>query len=270
MVDNIPVGSYAAVPGAQEKIFSRGFPVGFVTPGGPKGSNGVAHNLNNHLRIIMKYHDDEDGMNDQLGEPTTKVVGFRVEPMSVKHEYNGDTFVAGQTTLTTCPVDGGSRAYQTVDRTSDGTVIFTYDVVWEKSAVEWSERWDVYLNSSAPNEKVSACATVAVTLCCRTGNPHNAAPKPGEPVNLSICHVLTAYVINILLMLPTKNATAGALVQYLEQLHDRAVPERDDRRHPAACPPQGELCSGGFSHCDSCGARPWLCPVETLCAEVFP
>jgi hypothetical protein len=230
-----------------------------VTPGGPKGSNGVAHNLNNHLRIIMKYHDDEDGMNDQLGEPTTKVVGFRVEPMSVKHEYNGDTFVAGQTTLTTCPVDGGSRAYQTVDRTSDGTVIFTYDVVWEKSAVEWSERWDVYLNSSAPNEKVSACTMLALHAVLSQVLPDEQysgnASQPMTLPSLSTCY---NYALHY--------TAAGTLVQYLKQLHDRAVPERDDRRHPAARPPQGELCSEGFSHCDLRGAR----PVETLCADVFP
>lgn len=161
MVDNIPVGSYASVPGSEDKVFSRGFPVGFTTPSS-KGNGALQHNLNNHLRIIVKFHDDEEDMVESgrdagTGEPTTKIVGFRVEALSVKHAYSGDNFVAGQTTVNTCPGgDSDGRAYQTVDRAADNTVVFTYDVAWERSAVEWSARWDVYLNSSSPNEKVRA------------------------------------------------------------------------------------------------------------------
>ena len=34
---------------------------------------------------------------------------------------------------------------QVIDPTEGGQVIFTYDVEWEKSAVKWASRWDVYL-----------------------------------------------------------------------------------------------------------------------------
>ena len=162
MVDNLPVGSYAKVPGSAESIFTRGFPVGFVTSTGKADS----HNLNNHLRIVIKYHDDEEGLSDETGEPSSKIVGFRVEPMSIKHAYSGDNFTPGSTTLTTCseahPATNDARNYLSVDRAQDNMVIFTYDVAWERSAVEWSERWDVYLNSNAPNEKVRSCTTVVV------------------------------------------------------------------------------------------------------------
>lgn len=153
MVDNIPVGSFSSIPGSEEKVFSRGFPVGFVTPDG-KGKHGHSHNIYNHLRIIVKFHDDEDGLGDEVGEPTSKIVGFRVEPYSIKHSFAGETFVPGETALTTCPADLQSTNYQSVDRAADGTVVFTYDVQWEKSSIEWSERWDVYLSSSSPNERV--------------------------------------------------------------------------------------------------------------------
>jgi transmembrane 9 superfamily protein 2/4 len=32
--------------------------------------------------------------------------------------------------------------------------VFSYDVHWEKSAIEWGSRWDAYLFANAPNDKV--------------------------------------------------------------------------------------------------------------------
>lgn len=155
MVDNLPVGTHAtSVDG--EQYFVRGFPVGF-TNGQAKGAK---HYVYNHIRIQIQYHDDVDyeilGLDDN---PTTKVVGFKVEPMSIKHSWEGGgDYVAGQTILTTCnamttPVND-PKNYLSVDRASDNTIVFTYDVHWSKSDTEWSNRWDVYLSSSSPNEKV--------------------------------------------------------------------------------------------------------------------
>lgn len=164
MVDNLPVGMYSSIPGSEEKAFTRGFPVGFTTTAVSSGRAGganravAAHYLNNHLRIIVRYHDDVDVLGDEDGEPTTKIVGFRVEPMSIKHAWAGETFVPGSTSLSTCssnnPATNDPRNYFSVDKSTDATVVFTYDVMWEKSATEWSQRWDVYLNSNTPNEQV--------------------------------------------------------------------------------------------------------------------
>lgn len=154
MVDNIPVGSFSQSSKDGEKVFTRGFPVGFITPG-KKGE--PIHNLNNHLRIIVMYHEDEE-VSEELGEPTSKIVGFRVEPMSIKHSYAGDNFVPGVTELTTCssthPPVHDPRNFHSVNRGAEDSVIFTYDVAWEKSEIEWSERWDVYLSGTAPSENV--------------------------------------------------------------------------------------------------------------------
>lgn len=151
MIDNLPVGMYSQLSGYSEPQFTRGYPVGFHT--------GVGKNtkryLYNHVRIIIQYHDDKDSI-DGDGEATTKIVGFRVEPMSIKHNWEGADLVPGQTILTTCNAmtqpTNDARNYQTVDRAE--TLVFTYDVHWEKSDVEWSQRWDVYLIANAPNEKV--------------------------------------------------------------------------------------------------------------------
>jgi len=151
IVDNLPVGMYTK-DSLQETAFIRGFPVGFRLG----SANRWKHYLYNHVRIIIQYHDDVD----QLGgseEPTTKIVGFRVEPMSIKHTYEGQEFLPGVTILNTCnamtPPTHDSRTYQPVDKSGD-TIVFSYDVFWEKSNVEWTNRWDAYLNADNPNDKV--------------------------------------------------------------------------------------------------------------------
>lgn len=155
MVDNLPVGAFStAVDG--EQYFVRGFPVGF-TSGSQKNPK---HYLYNHVRIQVQYHDDVDYEILGLDEnPTTKIVGFKVEPMSIRHSWEGNgDFVPGQTVLSTCnamnPATNDPKNYLSVDRTAENTVIFTYDVQWEKSEIEWSNRWDVYLTTNSPNEKV--------------------------------------------------------------------------------------------------------------------
>jgi transmembrane 9 superfamily member 2/4 len=156
MVDNLPVGSYVLSTDG-EQYFTRGYPVGFTTGTGEKT---MKHYLYNHIRIIIQYHDDVDyeilGFDDN---PTTKIVGFRVEPMSIRHSWEGSSeFVVGQTVLSTCnamvtPTNNPANFYS-VDKSGESTVVFTYDVHWEKSIIEWSNRWDVYLTTSTPNVKV--------------------------------------------------------------------------------------------------------------------
>ena len=84
-----------------------------------------------------------------------KIVGFRVEPMSIHHTWNDAELVIGQTVLNTCnpmiPPVNDKNNYQNVRKGE--TVLFTYDVFWEESDVEWSERWDTYMMTSS-NDKV--------------------------------------------------------------------------------------------------------------------
>lgn len=151
IVDSLPVGMFSSNE-YQDILFSRGFPVGFKT--GTKATS--KYYLYNHVRIILSYHDDYESDNGNPEEATTKIVGFRVEPMSIKHTYEGTEFVAGTTTLNTCnantPAVNDPKRYQSIDKPD--TVLFSYDVVWEKSEVEWANRWDAYLLANSPNDKV--------------------------------------------------------------------------------------------------------------------
>ena len=150
IVDSLPVGMFTK-DALQENNFVRGFPVGFRLGSPDKWK----HYIYNHIRIIIQYHDDAESSGPDE-DVTTKIVGFRVEPMSIKHSFDGQDFLPGVTILSTCnamtsPVHD-PRNYQSVDKAD--TVIFSYDVFWEKSTTEWTNRWDIYLNADSPNDKI--------------------------------------------------------------------------------------------------------------------
>jgi transmembrane 9 superfamily protein 2/4 len=160
MLDSLPVGMLDRAVGAKGEQFSRGFPVGFVSDEAANVKEKKRY-LFNHIRIIVKYHDAEEG---QLG---SKIVGFRVEPMSIQHKWEGDQdTVTSNTVIATCndmhvPKSQTSYSdrrptgfdYQQVHRGTE-TVLFTYDIFWEKSDVEWIRRWDIYLSANSTNLRV--------------------------------------------------------------------------------------------------------------------
>lgn len=147
IVDSLPVGM-STLTDANEHVFTRGFPVGFHT-GNTKRQ--FKHYINNHIRIIIQYHDDEDLNGVKLLEPTIKIVGFRVEPMSIKHNIDG---VYDPSKPVSCATGSLSStdSLQNIDK--DGTILFTYDVVWEESPTEWVNRWDAYLYANSSNDSV--------------------------------------------------------------------------------------------------------------------
>uniref|UniRef100_A0A251UUG8 Transmembrane 9 superfamily member n=2 Tax=Helianthus annuus TaxID=4232 RepID=A0A251UUG8_HELAN len=86
------------------------------------------------FRVIYHKNPDTD---------SARIVGFEVTPHSISHEY---TEWGPQ--ITTCNKDTkniirGSTIPQTVD--TDTEVVFTYDVTFKESDIEWGSRWDVYL-----------------------------------------------------------------------------------------------------------------------------
>jgi transmembrane 9 superfamily protein 2/4 len=152
LLDSLPVGMYSATKSdVTQDIFVRGFPVGFKLPNG----KGFKYYLNNHIRIIVDYHDDAEVLTP--GDLTTKIVGFRVEPMSIKHSFESAKFIPGATPLTTCnqltPAKSDPKTFLDING-DKSEVIFTYDVVWSPSNTEWTNRWDLYLTVQNPEEKV--------------------------------------------------------------------------------------------------------------------
>jgi hypothetical protein len=103
IIDNLPAAAIVAEDGYVETSYSKGFPVGYKVPKGVDasteatplysggGTGGVMADMDataeyylfNHVELIIKYH--------ELGPDANRVVGFYVEPRSVKHLFaNGE------------------------------------------------------------------------------------------------------------------------------------------------------------------------------------
>ncbi|XP_004288944.1 PREDICTED: transmembrane 9 superfamily member 7-like [Fragaria vesca subsp. vesca] len=126
--------------GWKEYGYATEVPVGWKDYGyATEVGNEERHFIYNHLRFTVTYHED----------PVTKfsrIVGFEITPYSVNHEYK--KWENEKTELFTCTSNSDlliSGLPQEVD--TDKEVVFSYDVLFESSDVEWESRWDSYLSS---------------------------------------------------------------------------------------------------------------------------
>ncbi|XP_074286351.1 transmembrane 9 superfamily member 9-like [Silene latifolia] len=121
-------------------VYQLGYYVGLK--GKYAGTNEEKYFIHNHLAFTVKFH------RDQLTQ-TARIVGFEVEPFSVKHDYEGE--FSEKTRLTSCDpharrlVTSSNNPQEVEDKQE---IIFTYDVSFEESEVKWASRWDAYLLTS--------------------------------------------------------------------------------------------------------------------------
>jgi len=143
ILDNLPVAMVkmrkSERTGELVKVYERGFPVGFRAI--MEGQTDIKYFLHNHLRFTILFHKD-------AATDLARVVGFEVEPFSVKHEYDGKWDPAAPILETCNP--GRPDMHVTHSRppqpVSEGTeVIFSFDVSFESSEIKWASRWDTYL-----------------------------------------------------------------------------------------------------------------------------
>ena len=167
-------------PNKPVTIYDLGFPLGFRGSSDIPGTKEGTTYLNNHLLITIKYHKDPSfdvrRSSSPRGSPPaaaparaiprppvpaathphtpplpsrerglasqgSRIVGFEVEPSSIRHTYSG-AWKGGETSLSTC---GGSTGSSPLPMDAAGEVVFTYDVKWEYSEIKWASRWDTYL-----------------------------------------------------------------------------------------------------------------------------
>lgn len=149
IVDGLPAAAVDTTSKQKKpKHYAGGFPIGFIGP------HSKERYVNNHVTIIVDYHEI-----DSPPSQTQKyrVVGFAVEPMSVKHEVEeGYEWYASDTDgdvvpLTTC--SGGTlMSQERIQRNrnqivrAEEKILYTYDVTWRASKVHWASRWDTYLS----------------------------------------------------------------------------------------------------------------------------
>ena len=192
ILDNLPaavrVDYFDEDSGAHKSLYERGFPVGFKDDGSPlaggavpgalekkfvkaaswfasKGVSGSKRGgskkrlddgtffVNNHLRFTVLLHSDAE-------TETSRIVGFEVAPVSVRHDFNG-AWNERDPKLSSCSkLNHPSVVFEEdIDRTKPrdprtvppqkveegASIVFTYDVAFRESPVKWASRWDVYL-----------------------------------------------------------------------------------------------------------------------------
>ena len=138
ILDNLPLAMVRMREnnGQPFKTYERGFPVGFTAEVNGKSE----YFLHNHLRFTVLFHRDSE-------TDLARIVGFEVEPFSVKHTYE-TPWDAIKPKLDTC--SPGRMKYVThglePQAVKEGAeVVFTYDVLFKTSNIKWASRWDTYL-----------------------------------------------------------------------------------------------------------------------------
>lgn len=141
----------------------RGYPVGFKAPPSFTGLKQDEYYLYNHLRFTISYNKDPSFEG-------SRIVGFDVHPVSILHEFDDE--VKSDSKLETCDPEKGEKvindpsSYLALRMADDETpvkntldVVYSYEVEWVKSALAWSDRWDIYLVGS-PDDEVHYFAIV--------------------------------------------------------------------------------------------------------------
>jgi transmembrane 9 superfamily protein 2/4 len=135
IIDNLPAASILDSEQYITTTYAGGFPVGY--------QDGSKTYIFNHVNIIVEYHPLDDG---------SRVVGFYVEPFTVKHRFVNDQGWDGEDIRTAPPLStcdkSGPMVFESISEKQEvkpGRILFTYDVMWRASNVKWASRWDIYL-----------------------------------------------------------------------------------------------------------------------------
>jgi len=138
ILDNLPLVVPVTRQDKNSIAYQGGYHVG--AKGLYSGTKDEKYFIHNHLSFTVKYHKD-----DNLEH--SRIVGFEVNPHSVKHQVD-DKWNGVDTRLSTCDPHASkfvinSDSPQEVEVGKE--IIFTYDVRFEESEIKWASRWDTYL-----------------------------------------------------------------------------------------------------------------------------
>jgi transmembrane 9 superfamily protein 2/4 len=137
----------------------RGFPVGFKAPPSYTGLPHDQSYLYNHLKFTITYQ-EKSGYG-------VFITGFDVAPVSIEHEIQKDG-LAPASEVSTCNAEGADPimndlktylALENSDKSDDLPVIYSYEVEWIQSDLNWADRWDVYLIGS-PDDDIHSFAII--------------------------------------------------------------------------------------------------------------
>ncbi len=114
----------------------RGFPIGFVD------ESDDSYYLYNHLRFVVYYANAGDDSGGSI-----HITGFDVVPVSIKHTVQE---CSGQSEMLLNKKETFLKIGKEDESTDD--IVYSYEVQWVPSAVQWADRWDIYLMEAPDNE----------------------------------------------------------------------------------------------------------------------
>jgi transmembrane 9 superfamily protein 2/4 len=125
----------------------RGYPIGFRAPASFKALHDGELYLFNHLKFVITYQQDPQNFQG------VRITGFDVNPISIQHSMPSEAgqVVKESISLETCkggPVPNDPASYLALRPTSGAgsfPIVYSYEVQWVKSDLDWTNRWDVYL-----------------------------------------------------------------------------------------------------------------------------
>eukprot|EP01104_Vermistella_antarctica_P012731 TRINITY_DN3740_c0_g1_i1.p1 TRINITY_DN3740_c0_g1~~TRINITY_DN3740_c0_g1_i1.p1 ORF type:complete len:450 (+),score=112.57 TRINITY_DN3740_c0_g1_i1:206-1555(+) len=131
ILDDLPAATKSVINsgGKAKAFYQAGFKLGQKGTEVHNGKTGVLY-INNHINMKILFHkaDDFEGK---------RIVGFEVEPHSVKYESGQECKVAVN--------DAEPQPVSGTQVTGGTSISFTYSVKWQWSQTRWASRWDVYL-----------------------------------------------------------------------------------------------------------------------------
>jgi len=140
IIDNLPAATVVTLQDAKGEtttLYDTGFYLGIRGEQSEQDKkNGVkpANYINNHVSITLLYHTDE------ARYPGIRIVGFEVQPESIKHTDIENPKCVPNQPLQDLPLDSKDPV----------RIYWSYSVNWVPSPIPWANRWDKYLQNVDP------------------------------------------------------------------------------------------------------------------------
>ena len=129
----------------------RGYPIGFEAPPSFRGLEAGEYYFFNHLKFTVTYNENASEFSD------TRITGFDVHPISFQHDPLPAGVDAEAASVASCdgtnfvPNDPSRYVKLKQTGTQPLSILYSYEVEWVESDLQWADRWDVYL-LSAPED----------------------------------------------------------------------------------------------------------------------